>query len=84
MTDDTTAAAEAEVRRATRFGMILFLLYLALYAGFVGIATFRPALMGVRPFGGVNLAIWYGMVLIVAPLVLAGIYLVLCRRRSGA
>ncbi len=66
---------DPQVRDARR-GLVLFACYLALYAGFVVVAVAAPAAMAWRPFGGANLAVWYGMTLIVAPLVLAAIYLV--------
>lgn len=69
-------------RRSARLGMVLFLIYLALYGGFMYLAAFRPGSMGWRPFGGVNLAIWYGMLLIVSPLALAAIYLAAGRKRA--
>jgi uncharacterized membrane protein (DUF485 family) len=53
----------------------LFALYLALYVGFVLLTTFRLDLMARTPFGGTNLAIIYGLVLIVAALVLALFYM---------
>jgi uncharacterized membrane protein (DUF485 family) len=68
--------------RNTRYGMWLFLVYVLLYGGFMALAAFRPGMMGKEPFGGVNLAIIYGMGLIVAALVLALIYMVMCRIRE--
>jgi uncharacterized membrane protein (DUF485 family) len=46
----------------------------------------RPEWLSTRPLGGVNLAITYGLGLIVAALVLACAYMVACRivdRRGG-
>jgi uncharacterized membrane protein (DUF485 family) len=60
--------------RTSRFGLILFALYLLLYAGFVLLAAFSPQAMEVTPFAGVNLAIWYGFGLIIAAIVLAFLY----------
>ncbi|HEV8292846.1 MAG TPA: DUF485 domain-containing protein [Tepidisphaeraceae bacterium] len=68
--------------RNARYGLWLFAVYLALYAGFMGLSAFEPQLMSKTPFGGVNLAIIYGFGLIVAALVLAVIYMVLCRTRE--
>lgn len=68
--------------RNSRYGLWLFSLYLLLYGGFMALAAFAPQLMGKTPFGGVNLAIIYGMGLIVAALVLALIYMILCRSRE--
>ncbi len=65
--------------RNARYGMRLFLLYFAFYAGFVGLNAFAPATMAFD-IGGINLAIWYGLGLIVAAMVLAIIYTALCHR----
>lgn len=64
--------------RNARLGLRLFAIYLALYAGFVGINTFSTETMERKPFAGINLAIWYGFALIVAAIVLALIYGFLC------
>ena len=69
--------------RGSRLAAELFLAYLALYAGFVYLAAFRPELMAWRPLGGVDLAVWYGMALIISPLLLAVIYLFANRRDGG-
>ena len=60
--------------RPSRLGLILFLLYLLLYGGFVFLNAFSPKTMEVTPFAGVNLAILYGFGLILAAFVLAMIY----------
>jgi uncharacterized membrane protein (DUF485 family) len=59
--------------------MVLFLLYLAFYGGFVGLSAFSPEAMEATPVAGVNLAILYGFALIVAAFVLAMLYGWLCR-----
>jgi uncharacterized membrane protein (DUF485 family) len=70
-------------------GLGLFLLYVLLYAGFMAIVLVRPRVrdlpgepewLSLRPFGGVNLAIAYGLGLIAAALVLAAVYVAVCRR----
>ncbi len=70
----------ALVARNTRTGLKLFAIYLACYAGFMGLSTFAPEVMKLRPFGGLNLFVLYGFGLILAALILAIVYLVLCRR----
>jgi uncharacterized membrane protein (DUF485 family) len=65
-----------------RAGMWLFGVYLMLYAGFVGLSAFAPGFMAREMLGGVNLAILYGMALIAAAVVLAFVYMGLCRRIS--
>jgi uncharacterized membrane protein (DUF485 family) len=66
-----------------RAGLWLFALYLLLYAGFVGLSAFAPGLMGRSPFGGLNVAVLYGMVLIAAAFALALVYMGLCRWNAG-
>ena len=56
-----------------RIGFALFWVYVLLYFGFIVVVVFRPGLLAARPLGGVNLAILYGMGLIVAALVLAAV-----------
>ena len=65
---------------ASRLGLFLFWIYVALYGGFMALVLVRPDLLSLRPFGGVNLAILYGMGLIAAAFVLAVVYMLL---RSG-
>ena len=67
------------VSRNARYGLVLFAVYVSLYGGFIFLAAFRPAVMSQPVWGGVNLAIVYGFSLIAAALVLAMIYMVLCR-----
>ena len=71
------------VSRNARNGMILFLVYVVLYGGFMLLSAFNPERMQqpVGFLGGVNLAIAYGMGLIAAALVLALIYMRLCRSK---
>jgi uncharacterized membrane protein (DUF485 family) len=65
--------------RNTRWGLVLFAVYLAFYSGFVLLAAFSPQTLARLPFAGVNLAIWYGFALIVVALVLALVYGWVCR-----
>jgi uncharacterized membrane protein (DUF485 family) len=76
---DLRAAHDAHISPNSKLGLALFAVYLALYLGFMGIAAFKYELFASTPFGGVNLAILYGMALIVAALVLALIYMMLCK-----
>jgi uncharacterized membrane protein (DUF485 family) len=66
-------------QRNSLYGLLLFAVYLILYGGFMALAAFKPQLMGKAPFGGMNLAVIYGIGLIVAALLLALFYMVLCR-----
>jgi uncharacterized membrane protein (DUF485 family) len=65
--------------RNARIGLMLFVVYLAFYGGFVYLAAFAPDAMARTPWAGVNLAIWYGFALIAVALLLALIYGYLCR-----
>ncbi|HVJ82317.1 MAG TPA: DUF485 domain-containing protein [Planctomycetia bacterium] len=80
MQHDPFATAPAPVDpRPARHGLRLFLVYLFLYGGFVGIAAFAPERMERIVFAGLNLAIVYGMFLIVLAFALALLYGWLCR-----
>jgi uncharacterized membrane protein (DUF485 family) len=57
----------------------LFSLYLALYLGFMLLTAFDLRLMAWAPFGGVNLAVLYGLLLIAAAFVMAAAYWWLAR-----
>ena len=69
------------VSRNARYGLILFAIYVALYGGFIFLSVFMPHLLKAE-LNGVNFAILYGFGLIIAALVLAVIYMWLCRRRN--
>lgn len=75
--------AEAEdpavARRNARNGLWLFAIYFAIYAGFVGLNAFVPTSMTTN-LAGINLAVWYGLGLIVAAFGLALVYMVQCRQ----
>ena len=64
--------------------MILFLIYLLLYGGFVLINTFSPTTMEATPIEGINVAILYGFGLIVAAFVMALLYGLLCTAEGDA
>lgn len=75
--------APAAARRAGH-GLILFFIYLAFYAGFMVLNAFRPDLMESTPVAGINLAILYGLGLIVGAFVLALVYAWLCLDKPAA
>ena len=58
-------------QRGTRYGRVLFLVYLLLYGGYVGITAFAPAMMRRTPLVGINLSVLYGLGLIAAALAMA-------------
>ncbi len=63
-------------------GIKLFLFYGIIYAGFVGIAVFNPTLMKRETLAGVNLAIVYGMALILFAIILGLVYNYFCVRKE--
>jgi uncharacterized membrane protein (DUF485 family) len=71
-----------DVARNARLGIVLFIVYVLVYAGFVALAAFAPSVMA-REIAGVNVAIVYGFVLIVLALLLAIVYMTLCRDSDG-
>ena len=83
---DAAAAPDAEhpevVTRNARVGLAFFAVYCVLYAGFMGISAFSFSSLGATPFGGVNLAVIYGLLLIVGAFVLAVLYMFAVRRRG--
>lgn len=78
--DDHPEIASANARA----GLVLFAIYSAAYAGFMGLAAFAPSRMAMPAVAGVNLAITYGMALIVGALVIAGIYMAICGHNARA
>jgi uncharacterized membrane protein (DUF485 family) len=65
-------------RKKTRLGVKLFLIYLLVYAGFVFIGMAYPQIMGKKLFAGQNIAVVYGIGLIILALVMGLIYNALC------
>jgi uncharacterized membrane protein (DUF485 family) len=83
-TDDSQfSPASPERRFNTRLGLILFVVYLLLYLGFVLTSALATDVMEITVIAGLNLAIVYGFGLIFAALALALIYGLLCRNESA-
>lgn len=70
-------------RYKTRLGVVMFIIYCVVYAGFVftNVLTEGQA-MQVMVFAGLNLAVVYGVGLIIFALVLALIYNAMCTRKE--
>lgn len=75
-TGDSTTEFDS---RNARVGLLFFFAYVALYATFVYLSAFRADVMAMKPVAGINVAIWYGLGLIVAAIVLAVIYMFVCK-----
>lgn len=65
-----------------RLGVWMFLVYASIYAGFVAINLIDPTLMEKTVALGLNLAVFYGISLIIFALVLAVIYNLMCLRQE--
>lgn len=67
--------------RNARFGMILFIVYLLLYGGFIALNAFdyKRMTLPVDWAGGLNGEVVYGFGLIFGAFVLAIVYMALCR-----
>ena len=79
------------ISRVARYGLILFLIYFALFIGFVLLSVFSPDVMkretitlgnSEMSLGGPNLAVVYGIGLIFAAIVMALIYMRVTRTPS--
>lgn len=64
----------------SRIGISMFIVYSLIYAGFVVISTTKPALLDIIAFGGLNVAVLYGLFLIIFAFILAFIYNRLCTK----
>lgn len=79
MADETNAATDAYERNKSVIGIRMTWLYTLIYAGFVALCVFRPAATGARAVFGLNLAIAYGLGLIIVAIVFAVVYNYICR-----
>jgi len=66
--------------KKSKLGVILFFVYTLIYSGFVIIGLFKPELMGLKLLGGQNIAIIYGLGLIILAIVMGFIYNYFCTR----
>ncbi|HSW38095.1 MAG TPA: DUF485 domain-containing protein, partial [Acidobacteriota bacterium] len=66
--------------KKARLGIILFIVYMVIYAGFVIIGTTIPQAMGIQVLADLNLAVVYGMGLIVLAAVLGVFYNHICTK----
>lgn len=79
MNEHETVEDDAVERRKILIGVRMTVLYSLVYAGFVGLSVFQPTWMGANAVLGLNLAVAYGLGLIVIAIVFALVYNRLCR-----
>ncbi|MEO5649579.1 MAG: DUF485 domain-containing protein [Ginsengibacter sp.] len=66
--------------RKASLGVKFFFIYLLFYVGFVAIGVLNYELLAVEVFKGINLAVFYGIGLIVFAVLLGILYNFLCTR----
>lgn len=74
-----TLGADNAIAKKNKLGVILFLVYMLIYFGFVVIGIVDPQLMGHKLMGQ-NLSVVYGMGLIVLAIVMGVIYNHFCTK----
>ncbi len=84
MAQQTTPMDEEFERRKSIIGIRMTILYSIVYGGFVLLSVFQPTWMGARAVLGLNLAVAYGLGLILIAILFALIYNHLCRVPSNA
>ena len=77
--DSYSAASRPKIGRKALLGIQLSFVYGAIYAGFVAVNVLRPAAMETEVAFGLNLAVFYGLGLIVGAVALALAYDGFCR-----
>ena len=66
--------------KKAKLGIKFFFLYLFFYAGFVAIGVLNYELLATEVFRGINLAVFYGIGLIIFAVLLGILYNFLCSR----
>lgn len=66
-----------------RLGLWLFAVYLAVYAGFVGLVAYDWTKTKAVVFDGMNLAVAYGFGLIIGAFVIAVVYMLLAKPEAA-
>lgn len=76
--------ADKAAAQKARLGVILFIIYALIYAGFVAIGLTNPDLLAQQVIGNQNLAIVYGFGLIILAMVMGLVYNIICTRYEQA
>ncbi|NGF55866.1 DUF485 domain-containing protein [Parapusillimonas sp. SGNA-6] len=78
--NNTSEEKESLTKRKSTLGIRLFFIYLICYAGFVVIGVFQYELLSVQILGGLNLALAYGIGLIIFAVILGVVYNYYCTK----
>ncbi|ERJ59069.1 DUF485 domain-containing protein [Sphingobacterium paucimobilis] len=78
--NNTAEEKEAVTQQKSKLGVRLFFIYLICYAGFVILGVFKYELLATTVFWGLNLALTYGIGLIVFAVILGVIYNFFCTK----
>ncbi|PRD48719.1 DUF485 domain-containing protein [Sphingobacterium haloxyli] len=78
--NNTSTEKETLTKRKSSLGIRLFFIYLVFYTGFVLIGVFQYELLAIQILGGLNLALAYGIGLIVFAVVLGVLYNYYCTK----
>jgi uncharacterized membrane protein (DUF485 family) len=78
--NSTIEEKESVTQLKSSLGVRLFFIYSICYAGFVFLGVFHYQLLATTVFGGLNLAVVYGMSLILFALVLGVVYNYYCTK----
>ena len=78
--NSTTEEKEIVTQQKSKLGVKLFFVYLICYAGFVILGVFKYELLATTVFAGLNLAVVYGIGLIVFAVIMGIIYNYYCTK----
>lgn len=78
--NNTHEEKESLTKRKSALGIRLFFIYLFCYAGFVTIGVFQYELLSIPVLGGLNLALAYGIGLILFAVILGIVYNYYCSK----
>lgn len=78
--NNTSTEKESLTKRKSALGIRLFFIYLVCYAGFVIIGVYQYELLAIQVFWGLNLALAYGIGLIVFAVILGVVYNYYCTK----
>jgi uncharacterized membrane protein (DUF485 family) len=78
--NSTTEEKEIVTQQKSKLGVRLFFVYLICYVGFVALGVFNYELLSITVFSGLNLAVVYGIGLILFAVILGIIYNYYCTK----